>query len=344
MHPWRSLAALAGADGVEAWQSADLLSPEGVFLGAGVFDRSDARAAWRRFSLAEGACFDERYLTAALLESIERRSEESCQCLVASDADFIPGLLLERYEDRLLLRLETAAVRAYAGVIVDFLMEALAPAEIVVADAQGRRTVSGQPLKPRWIEIDGLFYRVDLLVSGQAPFPLILREQQALVGSLCEGRRVLELFADSGAFSIQAMAQGAVAAVALQADETARKVIGANAQRNGHRVEAVGTDPAVYLEAAGPDAFDAIILDLRTVGPEALPGLLRQAFAQIAESGLVAVYAERGSGMDRTAAAAAAAAGREARVFARTSQPFDYPVLLNFPESQLVEGLVLEVL
>ncbi|MFO8026750.1 MAG: hypothetical protein R6U56_03705, partial [Opitutales bacterium] len=80
---------------------------------------------------------------------------------------------------------------------------------------------------------------------------------------------------------------------------------------------------------------------------EELPGELhRQAFATLPPGGLLATYC-RDAGLadfESSVGAAAAESGREARIFARTSQPFDFPMLLNFPESQTLKGLILQVL
>jgi len=50
------------------------------------------------------------------------------------------------------------------------------------------------------------------------------------------------------------------------------------------------------------------------------------------------------AGFEALVAKAATETGREARFFARTSQPFNFPMLLNFPESLILKGLILQVL
>lgn len=334
-------------DSIRDGDSLGLLDANGQFLGCGILDRNDFHAVWRRYTLAEGVPFDESYIATALAEAIERRADESCQRLVSSDADYLPGLVAEFYGDVLWLSLETAAVRAHADLIAELLNEALNPVDIVLDRGEGSQTCSGQGLKGRWVEVDGLFFRIDLLNKQKPRFFLDQREQHALVGSLCEGRVVLDLFSHSGAFAIQAMRAEAKRAVAVDLDENYAKAIGANAQRNDLLVEAVLGDAPDYLRNAEAGTFDAIVLDppatFFEVGNYALE-LHQRAFAHLPRGGLLATYCRHSdTRFESIVAEAAALAGREARIFARTSQPFDFPMLLNFPESQVVRGLILQV-
>lgn len=349
-HPWVAFSQFP--DSVERLSDGvpiGLLDSDGNCLGCGIFDRSDARAAWRRYSHAEAVDFDEAYLGEAINEAIQRRGDEACQRLVDSDADYLPGVIVELYGDVVRLVLETGAVQARADLIADIVKEIVAPSELVIESAQSLRTFSGQGLKGRWVEVDELYYRVDLINAGKPRFYLDQREQHALVGSLCGGRAVLDLFSHSGAFAMQAMRSGAVRAVAVDVNELYVKAIGANAQRNEVVVEALALDALDYLNESEPGAFGAIVLDPPVDYYQdrgRCECLYRSAFSNLPEGGLLATYC-RGwvtEDFERLIAAAAAEVGREARIFARTSQPFDFPILLNFPESQALRGLILEVL
>jgi len=349
-HPWVAAPRFANMpDGLTDGQSVSLVDSEGHCLGCGIFDRRDPCAAWRRYSHAEAVPFDEAYLCATLVEAIERRGDEACQRLVSSDADYLPGLVVELYGDVVWLSLETAAIRAHADLIADVIKEIVSPVELIVDKGKGPETASGRGLKGRWVEVDELFYRIDLLNTQKPGFYLDQREQHPLVGSLCEGRAVLDLFSHSGAFALQAARAGAERVVAVDLEEDYVKAIGANAQRNGLQVEAVAADASTYLKEAGAGEFDAIVLD-----PPAplfkekakIAELHYLAFAFLPPGGLLAAYCRDVAlaECESLVAEAAARAGREARIFARTSQPFDFPMLLNFPESQVLRGLILQVL
>lgn len=349
-HPWVDASQFVNLPpGLNDGSPTALQDSKGRHLGCGIFDRSDPCAAWRRYSRAEAVPFDETYIAATLVEAIERRSDEACQRLVSSDADYLPGLVVELFGDVVWISPETAAVRVHADLIADVVREIVNPVELVVDRGEGPQTVSGQGLKGRWVEVDELFYRIDLLNPQKPRFYLDQREQHPLVGSLCEGRAVLDLFAHSGAFALQAARAGAERAVAVDSEKDYVKAIGANAQKNGLQVEAVVADAFTYLKEAEAGGFDAIVLDPPAgyfKGKAMVEELHRMAFAGLPPGGLLATYCRDSALADfeSLVAEAGAKAGREARIFARTSQPFDFPMLLNFPESQQIRGLILQVL
>jgi 23S rRNA (cytosine1962-C5)-methyltransferase len=71
------------------------------------------------------------------------------------------------------------------------------------------------------------------------------------------------------------------------------------------------------------------------------------AFSCLPSGGVLATYCRSGAvaldAFERMVSSAAAEVGREGRIFARTGQPFDFPTLLNFPESNYLKGLILQV-
>ena len=360
-HPWVRLADLDLADSILVdGHAATLIAADGCALGSGIFDRRNPSAAWRRFSWAEAVAFDENYIVDAMLEALGRRGESDCQRLISSDADYLPGLVVEQYGEVLTITAETAAVDAHLIIIAELLKEHLAPQEIVfLNDCEGRavygldlevRTLSGNNLKGRWVVIDELSYRLDLMQPQKPRFFLDQREQHSLVASLCEGRMVLDAFSHSGAFAMQALCAGAEHVVATDLSETCVKAIGANAQRNECFIETVDCDAAAFLAERTAGDFDCIILDPPSemaADLDALEQLHVSAFRCLPASGVLATYCRSESmtleAFERLVSIAAAEVGREGRIFARTGQPFDFPTLLNFPEANILKGLILQV-
>ncbi|TVP81864.1 MAG: hypothetical protein EA353_01105 [Puniceicoccaceae bacterium] len=358
-HPWARLsnlvAPLPSGPGV-----AMLLDSRGTPLGSGIFDGRDPQAAWRRFSMAEEARFDEAYVAAAINDALGRRGDEHCQRLICADADYLPGLEVDLYEGILAITSTHPVVDAVMEAIVSCLQEACEPKEMVFLHDDprraalrlecGRRTLSGQNLKARWIEVDGIAYRLDLLNADKPRIYLDQREQHALVGSLCEGRTVLDGYAHSGAFALQAVRSGAEHVVAVDTAEACVKAIGAQAQKNDGFIETIQADVAAFLGERQPGELDAIILDppeLARIDAAAVEALHLSAFQCLPEGGLLASYCRSPetplADFEACVARAAARAGREARVFARTAQPFDFPVRLNFPQSHYLKGLILQL-
>jgi 23S rRNA (cytosine1962-C5)-methyltransferase len=264
------------------------------------------------------------------------------------------------FEDILTVTVTSQAIEEAIEGIVEHLQEVCQPREVVFLNETpvrsriglecGIHTRSGQNLKARWIEIDGLAYRMDWLQPEKPRFFLDQREQHALVGSLCEGRSVLDGYAHSGAFALQAARAGATHVRAVDNAEACVKAIGAQAQKNGCFIEAVQADVLDDLAGLPPGAIDVIILDppeVAEVEPGHVHHLHTQAFRQLPAGGLLATYCRApgtsAAQFETIVARAAAEAGREARIFARTAQPFDFPVLLHLPESQVLKGFILQV-
>ena len=348
-HPWVALSELLGNEPSEP-SVATLHEPSGQPLGSGLFDPAEPSRAWRRFSHAEGVNFDGAYIASAINDALGRRSDDHCQRLICGDADYLPGLEVELYDGIATIASTHALVDAAMDEIVACLREACEPKEIVIYKNGAATTQSGQNLKARWVEVDGLAYRIDLLKTGQPRFFLDQREQHALVGSLCEGRKVLDGYAHSGAFALQAARAGAEHVVAVDTSEACIKAIGAAAQKNNCFVESIDGDVAAFLSERSAGDLDAIILDpphSESFDSAAVEALHNCAFRCLPEGGLLATYCRSSSttaaAFESTVARAAAGAGREARIFARTAQSFDFPVLLSLPESRYLKGLILQV-
>jgi len=358
--PWLQMTDLIIDAAILDGSSVEVLDAEGGSYGCGIFDRRDPFAAWRRFSFASGVLFDEVYLSDAINEACDRRGEESCLRLVHSDADYLPGLVVEQFDQVLSVTCETAAVDRSLSVIIEILKERFQPQEIVILNQIAVRerfglglavsTVSGNNLKGRWVEMDGVEYRLDWLKPHKPSVYLDQREQYQLVASLVEGRCVLDAFSHSGGFALNACKAGAEHVVALDCDEMFVKSIGAHAQRNDCFVETICGDVREFLAQRKPGECDCIIMDPPSeqfTRTEALLSLHEQAFRCLGSGGILATYARSDHlGMDsfeRTVAEAAARVGREGRIFARTSQPFDFPNLLSCPEINRLKGMILQV-
>lgn len=358
-HPWLTLTQLdVSAESTYTVCSASLTDADGNALGSGIFDPLDPVAAWRRFSWETAASFDAEYIADAIQAALERRSDEACQRLIASDADYLPGLVVEIFGEVLTVRAETRAMEAHLDTVLEIFTELVGPREIVLDNDCARRaavgldcslrTQSGQNLKGFWIEVDGLLYRLDLLNTSKPRFALVQREQHALVGSLCAERRVLSLFAREGGFALQAARSEASSVVAVDTNADFVKAIGANAQRNELNVDTVHADALDYLQAAQSGSFDAIILDSpESLSAESMQALHLEAYRVLAQGGVLATYSRSASTTTATFEDllnhSAAVQGREGRIFAQTAQPFDFPRLLSLPESTLLKGFILQV-
>lgn len=342
-----------------------LTDARGRNLGSGILNRR-SQISWRRFSRQAHIAFDAAYLHQAIDAAIARRADETIRRLVWSDADFLPGLVVDQFEDVLVVQSLTLAVENQLPAIADCLLELLQPAEILFRnDAPVRKlegmalevkTQSGRPLQPRNFEIDSLLYELDLANAQKTGFYLDQREQHVLVASLCEGRRVLDGFCNQGAFGLQALNAGADYALSIDASATCCAAAKENAGRNDLPLQVQEANMFDFMKTVERGAFDCIILDPPSFArnKQSVAGALRgykelnlRALQCLPKGGLLATYScsqhVDAVTFEQTVVSAAADANRELRLFARTGQPFDHPVLLNFPESNYLKGLILQV-
>src|SRR5882757_3181296 len=140
------------------------------FLGMGIYN-SKSQIVWRRLS-RDRIALDEAYLRAALTRALARRPASEFKRLVWSESDDLPGVVVDQFGDTLVLQIQTLAMEKRSAVIGDLLAELTGAREIIFRnDANIRKleglpvevhTRSGQVWEPRWVNIDGFDYWLDL--------------------------------------------------------------------------------------------------------------------------------------------------------------------------------------
>jgi len=163
--------------------------------------------------------------------------------LVHGEGDWLPGLVVDRYGPVLVLQVTSAAVEGMLDAIVPFLVERLAAETVIARHDLASRKHEGLPLEVRLLHgrrsetaaivEDGLRHTVRPFAGHKTGFYLDQRPARGLVRSLAKGRTVLDLFCYQGAFSLAALAGGAVSAVAVDESEAALASANEAAKANG---------------------------------------------------------------------------------------------------------------
>jgi len=353
-------------------QAALLRDARGRVLGAGLCSARSA-IAWRRYS-HEPVPFDRAYIDQALTVALTRREAAGATGpvgrLVWSEADHLPGLVVDQYGPALVVQSLTSGIEQGLKEICAALQARFAPAEIILRnDAPSRRhenlpmearTLSGRPWPAQWLNIDGLEYFVDLLGAQKTGFYLDQRAQHARVAKFAKGRRVLDGCCNQGAFALQCAKAGA--ASVLGVDSSAPSVAQAeqNTARNGLgekiKFETANLFDWFTARKDARDQFDLIVLDPPSFAPRrgALAGAVRgykelnlRALRLLAHGGILATYCcsqnVSTSEFLNIVTEAAADAHREVRLLEVTSQPPDHPILLACPETHYLKGTIVEV-
>jgi 23S rRNA (cytosine1962-C5)-methyltransferase len=343
------------------------------FLGSGIYN-SKSQIVWRRFS-RERTALDGAYLRAAVAKAVARRGPATgsgqsslSQRLVWSESDDLPGLVVDRFDDVLVVQIQTVAMEKRTALVGDVLAEVVRPAEIVFRnDAPIRRleglplevhTRSGRPWPARWVAIDGFDYWLDLQGGQKTGFYLDQRAQHPRVARHCAGKRVLDAFCNQGPFALHAARAGAAHVFGLDSAEDAIAAARRNAERNGVKAEFAVANVFDWLNdasRAGEPLWDVIILDPPPFAKSksALAGALRgykeinlRALQRLAPGGVLATYTcshhMQDADLRGVLAEAAADAKRKVRVLEFCHQPADHPVLVTMMESEYLRGYLLQ--
>ena len=195
--------------------------------------------------------------------------------LVHGEGDLLPGLVIDRFGDTLVVQLNTAGMQAVLTELLDALDKVLAPTTVVLRnDTSGRRqegleqgveVVKGEVSDPVLLEENGVRFAAPVLDGQKTGWFYDHRANRAWLNQLVAGKRVLDLFSYVGGWGVQAAAHGASEVLCVDASESALDRVAENAALNGqHERVAVGHGDAfealAALKAEG-EQFDVVILD-----------------------------------------------------------------------------------
>lgn len=350
-----------------AGEAVGMRDEEGHWLGMGIYNPK-SQILWRRYTFNKEE-LDSAFLKATLQRSIARRGGLDVARLVWSEADGLPGLVVDRFQDVLVIQALTMAMENRLELLTELLKELLPTIREVVyrCDAPSRqyeglnrysRTLSGKPLAPTWYTIDGVDYWLDLEQGQKTGFYLDQRPQHMKIGKMAAGKRVLDAFCNQGSFALQAALHGAIDVFAVDISEVCIDAANKNAERAQLKtIEFQAANMFDVLASTGPNSYDLIVLDPPSFArnKDALEGALRgykelnlRALKALSPGGVLATYAcSHAVTLEvfyKTVAEAAADIRREVQVLEVTGQPQDHPISLMFPESSYIKGLILQVI
>ena len=275
--PWFYRDDLQGPE-VEAGRLVRCRDEHGRDLGLGVTSASKLAlrlcGPWPGDGVPDREVFFRARLDAAVAARVGRLGPEDGVRLVHGEADRLPGLVVDRYGDLLVLQATSAFVERSLDAIVPYLADRCCASSVVARNDVPTRRREGLPEQvellhgARKVEVDILEgdvrHTVRPLTGHKTGFYLDQRPARALVQSLAKGKRVLDLFCYQGGFSLHALRGGARAALAVDQSEDALSQARRDADRNG--LDGLETrcgdvfDVVRALRERGED-FDLIVLD-----------------------------------------------------------------------------------
>ncbi|MGH8445464.1 MAG: class I SAM-dependent rRNA methyltransferase [Solimonas sp.] len=303
----------------------------------------------------------ERRLRAALALR-ERLYSEPYYRLVYGEADGLPGLVIDRYGDVLVVQITTAGIERLKATLLEALHEVLRPRGILLRNDTGARELEGLPqdnetigeiAEPLEIREEGLRYALSLASGQKTGFFYDQRDNRSRLARYVRGRSVLDVFSYVGAWGLRALRDGAASAACLDSSQVALDAAQASAALNGLSLETIRDDALAGLKAlrAAGRQFDVVIVDPPALikrrkdfeaGLEHYAALNRAALHLLTADGILVScscsHHLAADDLQRILLREARQAGRRLRLLEQGAQGPDHPVHPAIPETRYLKA------
>ena len=385
-HPWVFSGAIDRQVDVHLpGETVDILSSDGEFIAHAAYSpHSQIRARIWNFNSDEPVDFEffKKRIRSALMvrqtmglfhprhpnELIELQMDRSACRLIHAESDGLPGFIVDKYADCLVIQSLTVGAETWKDVWVDLLVDLTGiPNVYERSDAEVRsleglqpvvKALRGDPSEQVQISENDLTYNVDIVHGHKTGFYLDQRTNRMKVHRLAKGRDVLDCFCYTGGFTLNALDGRAASVLALDGSSEALHLAKENLVLNDfpqEKVEFMEGDVFQTLRKFRDSrrSFDLVILD---------PPKFAQTFSQVEKAArgykdinLLAFKLLRPGGIlvtfscsggispdlfQKIVAGAALDAEVDARIVDVLCQSGDHPVSLDFPEGVYLKGLV----
>lgn len=377
-HPWVFSGAIERITGNPAnGDIVNLLDTHSRFVARGYLNRS-SQITVRILTWDESETVDEDFFRLRLQRAITARSaldnasHTNAFRLCYGASDLIPGLIIDRYAECLVLQALTMGMERWKDRIAELLMDLLHPESIYERSDAPSRHKEGLPLvtgslrgpePPDLVEIaeNGHHFLVNVKQGQKTGFYLDQRDNRRRVSLHCKEARVLNCFSYTGAFGVYAAQAGAAYSVNVDSSREALEIASQNMALNGldgSRAEYITADVFQLLRGYWREGhtFDLIILDPPKFAVSR--GRIAAACRGYKDINLFAMRILRPGGILATFSCsglmnadlfqkvlfgASVDAGRDAQIIEYLAQGPDHPVLLTFPESAYLKGVLCRV-
>jgi 23S rRNA (cytosine1962-C5)-methyltransferase len=357
-------------------EAADLLDMDGKFLGRGLVSL-DSNLIFRIFA-RDPVPLDNRFFRRRLAAAIELRreaglpsSETNAFRLVFAEADGLPGLVVDRFGDHLVMSAMTVGIDRRKEFLARELLSLTGAKSVYERSDMGIRTKEGLPPAtgvlagegPTEVAVleNGLRFLVDFASGMKTGHFCDQRENHLLIRKYAAGARCLDVFSYTGGFALNLARGGAETVIAVDQAEEAVEAIRRNIVLNE-------LDPARFdlraanafeflreISAAEPRSFDVVVLDPPAFAKarDGLEGALR-GYKEINLRGLKLVknggylltcscthHVSRFAFRDLLRRAAKDT-HRRLRLIGEYGHAPDHPVILNLPESDYLKAILVQ--
>jgi 23S rRNA (cytosine1962-C5)-methyltransferase len=379
-HPWVFSGAVMAVNGsAQLGETVTVLSSRGEFLAKAAFNPNSKIIA-RIWTWKQAEEVASELLYQLLERAINGRNNlfpinelNSALRLVHGESDGLPGFIVDRYADVLVVQILAAGAEYWRETLLDHLESITGISQIYERSDVDVRRLEGlvekvgiargiEPPGKIWINENSLDFYIDVRKGHKTGFYLDQRINRRKVRDLAKEKDVLDCFCYTGGFSINAAAGSARSVIAVDSSAEAIKEAQANYSFNKLTCPEVitwmeGDVFKVLRELRDRSAsFDLVILDPPKFAPTAsqvesaargYKDINLLGFKLLRPGGLLITFScSGGVGEDlfqKIVAGAALDAGVQAQILEKLGQSPDHPVALNFPEGAYLKGLVIRV-
>lgn len=357
-----------------AFDDGDILpvySSSGKLLGQGYFN-SKAKIIGRLLTFDDSDPYESLKLklqqAVSMRDYLFKGSDTNAYRLINAEGDCLPGLIVDKYADVLVLQISTLGMEKLKGRIVEFLAKTLKPRSIYekshlpsrkeegLLDASG--VLFGEDPQEVIVLEHGLRFSVEPAHGQKTGFFLDHREMRQMVREMSKGKTLLNCFAYSGGFSVYGLAGGASRVDSVEISEPALQKARQNIVLNGFDATTQGfySDDVFDFLREKPLNYDLVILDPPAfakrqkdivAGCRGYKDINRLAMQKMPTKSLLLTcscsYFVDESLFQKVVFQASVEAGRVVRIISKHRMAADHPINLCHPESDYLKSLLLYI-
>jgi 23S rRNA (cytosine1962-C5)-methyltransferase len=378
-HPWVFSGALEKINGTPAnGDVVKVCNANNDFLAYGYFN-DQSRVAVRLLEWDENQIIDEAWYAQKINQAITSRAHllksknTNTYRLIFSEADFLPGLIVDKYDDFLSVQILSTGIEQAKPIIIDLLVKALQPKGVFDRSDATARTHEGitaengllwgeAPAAFIAVKENGITYHINIAEGQKSGFYCDQRDNRKFLAEYADGKNVLDCFSYSGGFGLNAFKNGATSVTSVDSSALAIETLKQNIALNklgskNHTAFQSDVNKQLRVFKEEGKKFDIIILDPPKYAPSrsaldraarAYKDLNRLALLLLERGGLLATFSCSGAvdiaTFKQIIAWAALDAGKEVQIIKQFSQPEDHPIRTSFPEGEYLKGLLVRVL
>ncbi|MFO0776357.1 MAG: class I SAM-dependent rRNA methyltransferase [Nitrospira sp.] len=350
----------------------DVLTADGKFYGRGLYNPASKIRV--RLLTFEDEPIDETFWRGRIQQAIRLRQQVVTQSnahrLIYAEGDRLPGLIVDRYDQLLVMQCLSFGMDSRKELIADVLMKELNLTRVYLRNEAKSRQLEGLPLERRFLSGGGSTqveiqegpakFLVDVEKGQKTGWFCDQRENRLAAAKLAARAEVLEVFCHTGAFGIHAALAGAVSVEGLDVSQDTLAMARTHATMNkvedrctyrqadafedmrklvkaGRRYDVVMLDPPAFarsqqaLAGALTGYKDVNLLGLKLLKPEGF--LVTSSCSHpVSEEDLW-----------KSIRLAARDAKRDIRLIVQRGQSADHPILASMPETRYLKCFIVQV-